>query len=106
MRTTRNWKAVKTEFVTGDISNVTEFARMKGIPQDTINKHSSGWLKEQEEHHEEAIKHRGDIHKQYEQEVIKARIETAEKCYQLWGSDFEQPGIDLFLAELNKELNG
>ncbi len=50
MKTSRNWKAVKTEFITGDISNVAEFARMKGIPQNTVEKHAKGWAKEQADH--------------------------------------------------------
>ena len=42
-----NWSALKTEFVTGEINNIAEFARIHDIPHNTIIKHQKGWVQEQ-----------------------------------------------------------
>ena len=42
--------------------------------------------------------------KRHEQYVLKARIESVEKCLDLWCHDYQQPGIDLFLEELKRGI--
>ncbi len=104
MRTSRNWKAVKTEFVTGDISNVAEFARMKGIPPDTINKHSKGWLQEQAEH-------RQNISIKIEEKDIEEKVIDSEKRKQhmttvIDGTLDQWRKLNAQLAEMEIQMQG
>lgn len=71
-QTKHNWTALKTEFVTGDINHIIEFARLKGIPHNTIIKHQKGWLDAQ-------AKHRQNTHNKIEEKVSEKRALSAEK---------------------------
>jgi len=41
-----DWPTIYREYITGNEPNVSEFCRKKGIPEDTMNKYTTGWRDE------------------------------------------------------------
>ena len=104
MRTKHNWKALKTEYVTGDITNISEFARMKDIPWSTISKHSSGWAKAQEQH-------RHNIGTEIEESDVKEKVISAQKRKEhmstvIDGTLAHWRKLNAKLAEIETEMSG
>lgn len=67
-----NWKALKTAYVTGEIKTVSEFARVNGIPQNTISKHAKGWV-------EDKARFMQKVCTRIEEKAVSEKVLSAEK---------------------------
>lgn len=50
-----DWPSLYREYITGHEPNVSEFCRQKGIPEDTMNKYTTGWRDEYRKVQEEIL---------------------------------------------------
>ena len=71
-----NWAALKTAYITGDIRTVAEFARINGIPANTINKHTKGWLKEKAEYMQNIC---NKTEEELEKKAVEEKVISAQK---------------------------